>query len=115
MKTVPAYMCIRVLEDGERERATHFRVVNAQDFEEASDEIERLRARLSGEREGPHCSTCSCGSALPQGPVTLDRHSAPRKPPRSQCKRCKGLGYFMAGYPHSMKNECFECLPPSEI
>jgi hypothetical protein len=37
-------MCIRVLEDGEHERATHFRVVDAGAYEEAIAEIARLKA-----------------------------------------------------------------------
>lgn len=27
-------------------------------------EIDRLRARLAGEREPPHCSSCSCGVSV---------------------------------------------------
>lgn len=37
-------------------------------FREAADEIERLQrelARVTGEREPPHCSTCSCGLPEP--------------------------------------------------
>lgn len=56
------YMCIRVLEDGERERATHFRVVDAGAYEEleerlaiASAERDHLQREMNslGDETGP--------------------------------------------------------------
>lgn len=40
------HMCIRVLEDGEHEKPTHFRVVDAGAYEVAVAELERLQARI---------------------------------------------------------------------
>lgn len=47
-------MCIRVLEDGEHERAAHFRVVDAGAYEEAIAEIARLRSNAPETNQAQH-------------------------------------------------------------
>lgn len=55
--SVQRFMCIRVLEDGEREINTHFSVVPAIRYDDLLAEIERLRAALMkfGRHDHPSC------------------------------------------------------------
>lgn len=91
------YMCIRVLEDGERERATHFRVVDAGAYEEAIAEIARLKASAAEPKppQVPNIESNDSGNRTGAWPTAEEAMAANYPALRAvRCPTCGNLQGF---------------------